>query len=180
MNITETKLPGLLLIDPKVFGDERGYFFESYNEKIFRDAGLDLHFVQDNESMSGKGVLRGMHFQHPPYAQGKLVRVVRGAVLDVSVDIRRSSSTFGKWLSFELSENNKRMLWIPPGFAHGFLTLEENTLFQYKCTGFYNRQAEGIIRWNDPDLNIEWGVDDPVVSEKDSKAPLFKDLKSKF
>ena len=180
MQITETALPGLLVIDPKVFGDRRGYFLESYSERIFKDAGLDLHFVQDNESMSGKGVLRGLHFQHPPFAQGKLVRVVRGAVLDVSLDIRTASTTYGKWQAFELTEDNKRILWIPPGFAHGFLTLEDNTIFQYKCTGLYNREAEGIIRWNDPDLNIDWGIDDPVISDKDSKAQLFKDLNCKF
>ena len=180
MHITQTKLNGLLVIDPKVFGDERGYFFESYNEKVFREAGLDLHFVQDNESRPGKGVLRGLHFQYAPHAQGKLVRVVRGGVYDVTVDIRPSSDTFGQWDAFELSENNKRMLWIPPGFAHGFLTLEEDNIFQYKCTSFYHREAEGIIRWDDPDLNIDWGITDPVVSEKDEKAPFFKELEHSF
>ena len=180
MHITQTKLNGLLVIDPKVFGDERGYFFESYNEKLFHEAGLALHFVQDNESRSGKGVLRGLHFQYAPYSQGKLVRVVRCAVYDVTVDIRPSSATFGQWDAFELSENNKRMLWIPPGFAHGFLTLEEDNIFQYKCTSFYHREAEGIIRWDDPDLSIDWGITDPVISEKDKKAPFFKELERSF
>jgi len=180
MTITETKLPGLLIIDPKVFGDERGYFFESFNKKIFEEAGLELNFVQDNESRSTKGVLRGLHFQEPPYDQGKLVRVVRGAVLDVSVDIRKESSTYGQWAAFELSEQNKRMLWMPSGFAHGFVTLEDDTVFIYKCTNFYNRESESSIIWNDPDLNIEWDIDDPLISEKDLQAPSFKDLKSPF
>ena len=180
MTITETKLPGLLIIDPKVFGDKRGYFFESFNKKIFDEAGLELNFVQDNESRSTKGVLRGLHFQEPPYDQGKLVRVVRGAVLDVSVDIRKESSTYGQWAAFELSEQNKRMLWMPSGFAHGFVTLEDDTVFIYKCTNFYNRESESSIIWNDPDLNIEWDIDDPLISEKDLQAPSFKDLKSPF
>lgn len=180
MTITETKLPGLLVIDPKVFGDERGYFFESYNHKAFDAAGLPADFLQDNESKSVKGVLRGLHFQRPPYEQGKLVRVARGAAMDVSVDIRKSSSTYGKWEAFNLSEQNKRMLWIPPGFAHGFLSLEDDTIFLYKCTNVYNRESEDTIIWNDPDLNIHWGIDNPQVSEKDQQALSFRDLKSPF
>lgn len=180
MTITETKLPGLLVIDPKVFGDERGYFFESFNRRAFESAGLPADFLQDNESKSAKGVLRGLHFQHPPYEQGKLVRVARGAAIDVSVDIRKSSSTYGKWEAIELSGQNKRMLWIPPGFAHGFLSLEDDTIFIYKCTNVYNRDSEDAIIWNDPDLNILWGIDNPKVSGKDQQALLFRDLKSPF
>jgi len=180
MNITETNLPGLLIIDPKVFGDERGYFFESYNAELFRHAGLEMQFLQDNESRSGKGILRGLHFQEPPFEQGKLVRVARGAVMDVSVDIRKDSPTFGKWKAFELSEQNKRMLWIPPGFAHGFVTLEDNTIFIYKCTNIYNKESENSIRWDDPELNIDWGISDPVISEKDKAASLFRELRSPF
>ena len=180
MNIIETKLPGLLIIDPLVFGDERGYFFESFNQKIFEAAGLETSFVQDNESKSTKGVLRGLHFQEPPYDQGKLVRVVSGAVMDVSVDIRKDSPTYGMWEALELSAQNKRMLWIPPGFAHGFVTLEDETIFFYKCTRLYDRESENSIIWNDPDLGIEWEIDDPIVSEKDQHAPSFKDLKSPF
>jgi dTDP-4-dehydrorhamnose 3,5-epimerase len=180
MTITETKLPGLLVIDPKVFGDERGYFFESFNQKVFEAAGLETNFLQDKESKSARGVLRGLHFQAPPFEQGKLVRVARGAVMDVSVDIRKASPTYGKWESFELSEHNKRMLWIPPGFAHGFVSLEDDTIFIYKCTNIYHSESEGSVRWNDQDLGIVWGVDDPVVSEKDQQAPLFSELRSPF
>ena len=180
MQVTQTKLPGLLVIDPKVFGDERGYFFESFNEETYKAAGLIERFVQDNESRSGKGVLRGLHFQEPPYAQGKLVRVARGAVMDVSVDIRKNSPTYGEWVAYELSEHNKRQLWIPPGFAHGFATLEDDTIFIYKCSNVYKKESENSIRWNDPELNIEWGIEDPIVSEKDKSSPFFKELNSPF
>ena len=180
MNIKKTELPGLLLIEPRVFGDERGYFFESCNLPLFKEAGIDVNFLQDNESMSAKGVLRGLHFQEPPFEQGKLVRVARGAVLDVSVDIRKDSPTFGKWLGYELSAQNKRMLWIPPGFAHGFLSLSDDTIFIYKCTNLYNRESENAILWNDPELNIDWGIKNPLVSDKDKSAPLFRDLVSLF
>ncbi len=180
MNITQSELPDLLIIDPKVFGDDRGYFFESFNEEVFRAAGLETRFAQDNESRSAKGVLRGLHFQEPPYEQGKLVRVARGAVIDVSVDIRKDSQTYGKWAAFELSEQNKRMLWIPPGFAHGFVTLEDDTIFIYKCTKVYKSESENSIRWNDPDLNIEWGIENPIISPKDSESPLFRELESPF
>lgn len=180
MKITETKFPGMLLIEPAVFGDERGYFFESYNAAEFRKAGLEMEFLQDNESKSGKGVLRGLHFQEPPYEQGKLVRVNRGAVLDVTVDIRKNSPTYGEWTAFELTEKNKHMLWIPAGFAHGFLTLEDDTVFIYKCTNVYRKDAENSIRWDDPHLNVDWGISDPIVSEKDKVAPLFSELKSPF
>ncbi len=180
MEIVKTPIEGLLVIKPNVFEDERGYFFESYNREIFLKHGLDLNFVQDNESKSKKGVLRGMHFQNPPFAQGKLVRVVRGAVLDVAVDIRKGSPTYGKWHSVMLSGDNKQMYWIPAGFAHGFLTLEDETVFFYKCTNVYNKEAEGCIRWNDPDLAIDWGTGSPVISDRDGNAPFFKDFKSDF
>jgi dTDP-4-dehydrorhamnose 3,5-epimerase len=180
MNVIETNLPGLLIIDPEIFGDDRGYFFESFSKKSFEAAGIETGFVQDNESKSAKGVLRGLHFQEPPYDQGKLVRVSRGRVIDVSVDIRKGSATYGKWIAFELSEQNKRMLWIPAGFAHGFVTLEDDTVFIYKCTNQYNRDSENSIIWNDPDLNIDWGVENPIISDKDQKAPGFKDLNSPF
>ena len=180
MNILKTELSGLLVIDPKVFGDDRGYFFESFNAEVFASAGLTADFVQDNESRSVKGVLRGLHFQEPPFEQGKLVRVARGAVMDVSVDIRKDSPTYGKWAAFELSEQNKRMLWIPPGFAHGFVTLEDDTVFIYKCTNVYNRESESSILWNDEELGIDWGIENPVISQKDSEAPLFRELNSPF
>jgi dTDP-4-dehydrorhamnose 3,5-epimerase len=180
MEIVKTPIEGLLIIKPNVFEDERGYFFESFNREVFLKHGLDLHFVQDNESKSKKGVLRGMHFQNPPFAQGKLVRVVRGAVLDVAVDIRKGSPTYGKWHSVEISGENKWMYWIPAGFAHGFLTLQDDTVFFYKCTNVYNKESEGCVRWNDPDLNIGWGKVVPVVSERDSNAPLFNEFDSMF
>ena len=180
MEIIKTKINGLLILQPKVYSDERGYFFESFRLDLFRKAGIDVHFVQDNESKSQKGVLRGLHFQNPPYAQGKLVSVVKGAVLDAAVDIRKSSSTYGKSMTVELNEENKTMLWIPEGFAHGFLTLQDETIFQYKCSDYYNKESEGSIIWNDPDLNVLWPLSAPIVSEKDKKAPFFKDLQSKF
>ncbi len=180
MEVTETELKGLFVLKPKVFEDERGYFFESYSKKLFKDAGLDLDFVQDNQSLSQKGVLRGMHFQNPPHAQGKLVRVITGAVLDVVVDIRKDSKTFGKWYGLELTEKNKWMMYVPPGFAHGFLTLENNTVFSYKCTNFYNKASEGCLLWNDKDVNINWNFDKPLLSAKDLEGTAFKDLESMF
>jgi len=139
-----------------------------------------MTFVQDNESKSNKGVLRGLHFQRPPFAQGKLVRVVKGSVMDVAVDIRKDSPTYGKWESRILSEDNKEMFWIPEGFAHGFVTLEDNTVFTYKCTNVYNKESEGSIRWNDPDIDINWNIDNPTLSEKDRISPLFNDLETPF
>lgn len=180
MEIIETKIKGLLIIKPTVFQDDRGYFFESYNREKFTNAGISYTFVQDNESKSQKGVLRGLHFQNPPWAQGKLVRVMKGAVLDVAVDIRKNSPTYGQWDSIELSESNKMMYWVPPGMAHGFVTLENDTVFFYKCTNLYNKTSEGSIRWNDPDLNIDWGIENPVLSEKDKVSPFFKELETKF
>lgn len=180
MEIVETKIKDLLIIKPDVFQDERGYFFESYNRQRFLEHGLDMSFVQDNESQSMKGVLRGLHFQKPPFAQGKLVRVVKGAVRDVAVDLRKGSPTYGQWESVELTEGNKFMYWIPEGFAHGFVCLEDYSVFTYKCTNVYNKASEGSIRWNDPDLNIRWDIDDPILSEKDKISPLFKDFITPF
>ena len=180
MEIIKAPIEGLLVINPKIFGDDRGYFFESWSEESFAKNGLDLDFVQDNQSLSGKGVLRGLHFQNPPYAQGKLVRVIKGSVLDIAVDIRKDSPTYGQHFSIELTEKNKTIVWIPPGFAHGFLTLKDNTIFTYKCTGVYNKESEGALLWNDKDLNINWKVNDPLVSEKDLVAGNFKDFVSKF
>ncbi|MCK9398849.1 MAG: dTDP-4-dehydrorhamnose 3,5-epimerase [Bacteroidales bacterium] len=180
MNLIKTKIEDLVLIQPDVFPDARGYFYESFQKEKFRNLGINVDFVQDNESMSQGNVLRGLHFQKPPFAQGKLVRVVRGSVLDVAVDLRKGSKTYGKWKSSVLSAANKLMMWIPEGFAHGFLTLEDDTIFQYKCTNFYNKESESGIIWNDPDLQIIWGNDNPLVSEKDLKGMRFKDLKSPF
>lgn len=180
MEIIKTGIAGLLIVKPQVFEDHRGYFFESYNKEKFLNQGIDQNFVQDNESKSMKGVLRGLHFQAPPFAQGKLVRVMKGAVLDVAVDLRKQSPTYGKWASIELTESNKWMYWVPQGFAHGFLTLEDNTVFFYKCTNVYNKMSEGSIRWNDPDLGIDWGISQPLLSDKDREAPLFKDFTSPF
>ena len=180
MELIPTDIEGCYLIEPKVFGDDRGFFMESWNARSFADAGLDLHFVQDNHSRSSRGVLRGLHYQKPN-PQGKLVRVVAGAVYDTVVDIRESSPTFGKSAGFEISASNKRMLWVPPGLAHGFLTLEDGTDFLYKCTAFYDPANEHSLLWNDPELGIAWPLGDiePLLSDKDraglpfSQAPLF-------
>lgn len=180
MEFIQSDIAGLLQIKPSVYEDDRGYFFESYNIEELEKAGIDVIFKQDNESRSRKGVLRGLHFQNPPFEQGKLVHVSKGSVLDVVVDIRKNSPTYGKWTSITLSEDNKMIYWIPPGFAHGFLALEDNTVFTYKCTDVYNKESEGSIRWNDPDLGIDWGIKDPIMSEKDKNATLFKDFQSKF
>ncbi|MDK2908469.1 MAG: dTDP-4-dehydrorhamnose 3,5-epimerase [Bacteroidales bacterium] len=181
MEIIETSIPGLLIIKPQVFEDDRGYFFESYNRQKFLQAGIAVDFVQDNESKSQKGVLRGLHFQRPPFAQGKLVRVMKGSVLDVAVDLRKGSPTYGKWESIILSDSNKFMYWIPAGLAHGFLTLADGTVFFYKCTNIYNKESEGSIRWNDPDLNIDWKWEgEPILSAKDKVAPFFREFDSPF
>lgn len=170
MNIIETAIPGVLIIEPRVFGDARGFFMETWNAAAFAAAGLDLAFVQDNHSRSQKGVLRGLHFQNPG-PQGKLVRVTNGAVFDVAVDLRASSPTFGQWVGVELSAANKRMFWVPEGFAHGFLTLEDDTDFLYKCTAPYAPQSEHTLAWDDPAVGIEWPVTDldPIISEKDAR-----------
>jgi len=180
MEIVKTGIPDLVIIKPKVFKDSRGYFFETYNKEVFKKYGLEQNFVQDNESKSGKGVLRGLHFQKPPFTQGKLVRVIKGRVRDVAVDLRKSSPAYGKWESVELTEDNKWLFWIPPGFAHGFVTLEDDTIFSYKCTDVYNKASERAIRWDDPDLNINWEIDNPLLSDKDKTAPFFKSFVSPF
>lgn len=180
MEFVQTGINDLVVIKPRVFEDARGYFFESYSEVAFKQAGVDANFVQDNQSLSQKGVLRGLHFQKPPHAQGKLVRVITGAVYDVAVDIRKNSSTYGKWFGVELTEENKTMMYVPPGFAHGFLTLRDNTIFSYKCTNFYNKASEDCILWNDPDLAINWNVDNPLLSPKDLDGKLFKNYVSDF
>jgi len=180
MKFIETGIPGLIIIEPNIYKDPRGYFFESYNQKEYESFIGKIDFVQDNESMSVKDVLRGLHFQYPPYAQGKLVRVSRGSAQDVAVDLRQGSPTFGKWHSALLSSDNNLMMWIPEGFAHGFLTMEDNTIFQYKCTRYYHPGSEGTILWNDPDLTIEWQSEDPRVSEKDLQGIRFKEFISPF
>jgi len=179
MNIEKTFIKDLLIITPNIFTDERGYFLESYNKKN-HEALLYVDFVQDNESLSQKNVLRGLHFQKPPYAQAKLVRVIKGAVLDVVVDLRKNSSTYGKHFSYILSEENKIQLYVPTGFAHGFLVLEENTIFSYKCSNYYNKESEGAILWNDSTLNIDWNVNQPIISEKDKVAESFANFISPF
>lgn len=180
MEIIETKLKGVVVIKPKVFEDARGYFFESYNAQVFKEAGLTMNFVQDNQSLSQKGVLRGLHFQNQPFAQGKLVRVISGAVYDVAVDIRKNSATYGQWFGQELNAQNKWMMYIPEGFAHGFATLENNTVFSYKCTNVYNKASEDCLLWNDLDLSINWQIDNPLLSDKDLEGKRMKDFVSLF
>lgn len=181
MKVIEEPIKGLKLIEPKVFGDHRGYFFESYSKKVFEGLGISKNFVQDNESLSKEqDVLRGLHFQAPPNAQAKLIRVIRGAVLDVVVDIRNGSKSYGTHYAVELNEENKLMLYIPEGFAHGFRTLEANSLFSYKCSDFYHPESEHTIAWNDADLSIDWGVAEPILSEKDQKGEQFSGFKSPF
>lgn len=180
MEIILTPFEGLKVIQPKVWGDVRGHFFESYSEAAFKAAGLPTDFVQDNQSLSAGGILRGLHFQAPPFAQGKLVRVIMGAVLDVVVDIRKGSATYGEHFKIELSADNNKMLWVPPGFAHGFLTLQDDTIFVYKVTGLYNKESEGGLLWNDPQLGIDWGVADPLLSDKDKVQPSWADFVTPF
>ncbi len=175
MKVTPLAIPEVLLIEPKVFGDERGFFFESFNQKVFNEAtGLDINFVQDNHSKSAQNVLRGLHYQLSPRAQGKLVRVIAGEIFDVAVDIRKGSPTFGKWVAEVLSVGNKRQMWIPPGLAHGFLVLSESAEVLYKATDYYAPEYERCILWNDPDLAIAWPLEgDPVLSVKDSSGAPF-------
>lgn len=177
MKFLPTCIPGLVVIEPTVFGDERGFFMETYHAAKFKDAGITANFVQDNHSKSGRGILRGLHYQIQ-HAQGKLVRVVSGEVFDVAVDLRHDSPTCGQWVGEVLSAENKRMLWVPPGFAHGFLVTSESAEFVYKCTDFYAPQHERAVRWDDPDLNIAWPLPNgvpPLVSAKDAAGVLFKD-----
>lgn len=183
MNIIKTEIDGVLIIEPKVFGDERGYFFESFNARVFKEkTGVNVIFVQDNESKSRYGVLRGLHFQLPPYTQSKLVRVVKGRVMDVAVDIRKGSPTYGKYVSCDMSEDNKRQFFVPKGFAHGFCVLSEEAVFQYKCDDFYHPEAEGAIAWNDPNIDIHWPIsaNEVILSEKDKQHPSLKDFVSPF
>jgi len=180
MELINTGISDLWVIKPKVFADARGYFFESYNKELFASNGLNLNFVQDNQSLSHKGVLRGLHFQNPPYAQGKLVRVITGAVYDVAVDIRKNSPTYGKYFGAELSEENKLMMYIPEGFAHGFLTLRDNTVFSYKCTNLYNNPSEDCIKWDDKTIGIKWNVENPLLSEKDLNGKEYASYISQF
>ncbi|HAL81412.1 MAG TPA: dTDP-4-dehydrorhamnose 3,5-epimerase [Mucilaginibacter sp.] len=182
MKITESSIEGLLIIEPRVFNDGRGYFYESYNKKTFTASGISVDFVQDNQSFSHKGAVRGLHGQANPFAQGKLVRVINGRVLDVAVDIRKGSSTYGKQVSIELSGDNKLLLWIPAGFLHGFATLEDNTIFTYKVNNYYDKASEIGVKWNDPTLDIDWGIapGDALLSPKDELLPAFNEFVSPF
>ena len=182
MNIVQTNIPDVVVIEPRVFGDSRGYFFESFSEREFKEKVADVDFVQDNESKSCYGVVRGLHFQAPPHAQAKLVRVVKGRALDVAVDLRKDSPTYGKYVSIELSEDNHRLVFIPRGFAHGFAVLSDEVIFQYKCDAYYAPESEGAIAWDDADLGIDWGLplEDVILSQKDHDNPLLSDLVSPF
>jgi dTDP-4-dehydrorhamnose 3,5-epimerase len=177
MNVLNCHIPGLLIIEPKVFGDTRGFFLETWNRRRYGEAGLDVDFVQDNVSFSRRGILRGLHFQNPK-PQGKLLQVLQGEVFDVAVDIRRSSPTFGKWHGLVLSGENKTQFYIPAGFAHGFVVLSETALFQYKCTEIYSPQDEMAIRWDDPDLGIQWPLKEPLLSDRDAKGLRLRDMPS--
>ena len=181
MTIHKTAFKDLLEIQPTVFGDKRGYFFESFNqENWLKNTGLAVDFVQDNQSFSSQGVLRGLHFQAPPFAQDKLVRVITGSVLDVVVDIRKDQPTYGQSFAVVLSSEKQNQLFVPKGFAHGFLTLEDNTIFAYKCSNYYSKESEGCIAWNDASLNIDWKIEKPLVSEKDQLGEAFSQFKSPF
>lgn len=183
MNIIKTEIEGPLIIEPRIFGDSRGYFFESFNARDFEEqTGIKVTFVQDNESKSTYGVVRGLHYQLPPYAQSKLVRVVQGAVLDVAVDIRRTSPTYGQHVAVELTADNHRQFYMPHGFAHGFAVLSETAVFQYKCDSYYHPESEGAIAWDDPSLGIDWRIarDRVLLSDKDRHHPLLRDIASPF
>ncbi len=182
MEVIKTEIEGPVIIQPKVFRDSRGYFFESFNEREFANKVAPVKFVQDNESKSSYGVVRGLHFQKPPHAQSKLVRVVKGSVLDVAVDLRSDSPTYGKYCAVELSEDNMRQFFIPKGFAHGFCVLSNEVVFQYKCDDFYTPECEGSVLWNDPDIGIEWGIPekDIILSEKDTRSPLLREMDKIF
>ena len=182
MNVIKTKIDGVVIIEPRIFEDARGYLFESFSQREFDEKVAHIRFVQDNESKSAYGVLRGLHFQKPPYAQSKLVRCIRGRVLDVAVDIRKGSPTYGQWVSCELTEDNHRQFFIPQGFAHGFSVLSDVAVFQYKCDNFYHPEAEGAIAWNDPQLTIDWQLPtkDVQLSEKDKRHGWLESLNSPF
>ena len=180
MNVIKTEIDGVLLIEPRVFPDGRGFFFESFNDKRYKEAGLELDFVQDNVSRSKKGTIRGLHYQVGDFAQGKLCQVVKGKVLDVALDIRHGSPTFGKYVEAELTEDNHLQLWLPPGFAHGFSVLSDEAIFLYKCTALYDKDSERSIIYNDADLGIDWRVSKPMISEKDLEAKPFKEIEKDF
>lgn len=182
MEAIKTNIDGVFIIEPRVFNDARGYFFESYSERDFNAQVREIHFVQDNESKSSYGVMRGLHFQRPPFTQSKLVRCVRGAVLDVAVDIRKGSPTYGQHVAVELTEDNHRQFFVPRGFAHGFAVLSDEAVFQYKCDNYYAPQSEGAIAWDDPDLGIDWRVplENRILSEKDAHHPRLKDAEEVF
>jgi dTDP-4-dehydrorhamnose 3,5-epimerase len=180
VEIEEKEIKGLIEIFPKVFGDQRGFFLETFNASRYNDILRNIQFVQDNFSSSNKGVLRGLHFQNPPYSQGKLVQVITGLALDVAVDLRRNSETYGQHVKVLLSSEKRNQFWIPEGFAHGFLALEDNTIFSYKCTNYYNPQSEVTILWNDRNLKIDWQIDNPIISPKDKEGMLFKDFDTPF
>jgi dTDP-4-dehydrorhamnose 3,5-epimerase len=180
MKIIKTDIDGVLIIEPDVFNDARGFFFESYNEKNYRDAGLNFNFVQDNISKSAFGTIRGLHYQVGEFAQGKLCQVIKGKVFDVAVDIRFGSPTFGKYVGAELTEENHRQIWMPPGFAHGFSVLSEEAVFMYKCTALYSKKDERSILFSDTDINIDWRIEKPIVSEKDMLSKKFKDIEKDF
>ncbi len=180
MKITKTHIEGLLILEPNVFKDERGYFFESYNKNALYKAGIDVEFVQDNQSLSQKDVVRGLHFQKPPFAQAKLIRVIKGSVIDYAVDIRKGSPTYGKYVSVFLSAENYKQFYIPEGFAHGFEALEDDTIFFYKCSNFFHKESEGCIFYNDKSINIDWKVKNPIVSKKDLAGDIFADFQTPF
>jgi dTDP-4-dehydrorhamnose 3,5-epimerase len=180
MNAITTEIPGLLVLESQAFSDERGYFMETYSRDRYREAGIDAEFFQDNLSCSKRNVVRGLHYQAPPFAQGKLVSVLRGRVLDVAVDIRTGSPTYGKFVLVELSADNRKQFWIPAGFAHGFVSLEDDTLFAYKCTAPYSKDHDRGIRYDDPAIGIDWGVDSPIVSEKDQGHPFLSEIVREF
>lgn len=182
MNVTTTPIEGLLVLEPRIFPDDRGYFYESYSQKKFAEIGITENFVQDNQSFSQKGTLRGLHAQAQPFAQGKLVRVLQGRVLDVAVDIRKNSPTYGQHYSIELSGDNHKQFWVPAGFLHGFVTLEDNTIFTYKVTNFYDKASEIGVIWNDPSLGIGWGIaeSEALLSPKDELLPSFDEFVSPF
>ena len=182
MQILQTKIPGLLIIEPDVFSDQRGYFFESYNQEKYKKAGLDVDFVQDNISSSVRGVVRGLHYQLAPFSQGKLIQVLKGTVLDVAVDLRQESPTFGEHFSLEISDKNRLQFFVPRGFAHGFSVLSDEVLFHYKCDNYYNREAERGINFNDPHLNIDWKIPkhEAIVSGKDQVLPSFEEAERNF
>ncbi len=181
MKITPTKIKDVLIIEPEVFRDPRGWFMESHNEEKLKGFGVEIKFIQDNHSFTTKkGTLRGLHFQNHPYAQSKLVRCIKGAVLDVAVDLRKNSPTFKQWVAVELSAENKKQLLIPKGFAHGFILLEDNSEFHYKVDGYFNKESDRSIRYDDPEIHIDWGFDEPMLSDKDRSAPFLKDSDFNF